>query len=400
MAIETDFIIAGSGIVGVSIAISLAKIDPGLRILVAEKESLPGIHASGRNSGVLHAGFYYTPDSLKAQFCREGNIELRNVIAKHNLPIREIGKVVVAKDDSDFEYLERLQQRGVDNDVKLYTYPRKRLEEFEPLAITHKGFLWSPTTAVSDPKLVISALKKDAEALGVKFRFGASVTFQDGQIYLNGEVVKYQHFINSAGSSSDRIAKEFGFANEYTMIPFMGLYKESSSKYLALRTLVYPTPHRINPFLGVHLTLTVQGKVKIGPTAIPLLGREQYNLFTTPSLADLKDSLIGVSALVKGDAHSLSKILLSELPNLLMKNQLNAAALLVPDVRNVSKWKKKSPGIRSQLVNIQNGKLEQDFKIEGDTRSTHVLNVVSPGWTSAIPFGAHIAKIAYAGSKN
>jgi L-2-hydroxyglutarate oxidase LhgO len=107
-----------------------------------------------------------------------------------------------------------------------------------------------------------------------------------------------------------------------------------------------------------------------------------------------------VSALVKGDAHSLSKILLSELPNLLMKNQLNAAALLVPAVRNVSKWKKKSPGIRSQLVNIQNGKLEQDFKIEGDTRSTHVLNVVSPGWTSAIPFGAHIAKIAYAGSKN
>jgi L-2-hydroxyglutarate oxidase LhgO len=395
MRTDFDFIIAGAGIIGISTSLALLDLDPALKILIAEKEQTLGAHASGRNSGVLHAGFYYSPDSLKAQFCRDGNYQLRKLISRYNIPIRDIGKVVVARSAEDVEALKQLETRGISNGVKVSLLNADELSRYEPLATTKDVFLWSPTTAVSDPKLILNAMAEDARARGVIIRLGAPIKFENGAIQIEGETLKYSHFINAVGAGSDRIAHQFGFANDYTMLPFMGLYRETSHDSIPISTLVYPAPHPINPFLGVHLTVTISGKVKIGPTAIPLLGREQYSLTKIPSFSDISDSLRGGYSLAKGKAHNLSRMISLEFPKFILANLVRDAATLVPMVSTVSRWKRREPGIRAQLVNLKSGELEQDFKIFGDSKSTHVLNVVSPGWTSAIPFGKHIADEAF-----
>jgi L-2-hydroxyglutarate oxidase LhgO len=171
----------------------------------------------------------------------------------------------------------------------------------------------------------------------------------------------------------------------------MGIYRSVEAKKLPLKRLVYPVPHPINPFLGVHFTLTLDGKVKIGPTAIPILGREQYSLGSGWSLSDIGQALVATNALIRGSAHSFSDILKSELPKLKQSLLVKESATLVPSARQIKEWKKKPPGIRSQLVNIKSGRLEQDFIVENFHNSTHILNAVSPGWTSAIPFGRWVA---------
>ena len=172
----------------------------------------------------------------------------------------------------------------------------------------------------------------------------------------------------------------------------MGVYRAVKSSTLPLTRLVYPVPHPVNPFLGVHFTLTLDGKVKIGPTAIPILGREQYSLFEGWSFADIGQAALATTALIRGEAHNFGEILKSELPKLREKSLVKESASLVPLALKVKGWQKKPPGIRSQLVNTKTGKLEQDFIVENFENSTHILNAVSPGWTSALPFGRWVAE--------
>jgi L-2-hydroxyglutarate oxidase LhgO len=179
---------------------------------------------------------------------------------------------------------------------------------------------------------------------------------------------------------------------EFAMIPFIGSYKATSISNLPLKRLVYPVPHTVNPFLGVHLTLTLNGRVKLGPTAMPVFGREQYSLLKGWSYPDILQIIKGVKSLVSGDAHDIGKIFKSELSKLKIKKLVEEAEILVPQSKNVLKWDKLQPGIRSQLVNLGSGELVQDFIVQTRLNCTHVLNAVSPGWTSSIPFGRYIAK--------
>ena len=389
--VRFDVIIIGAGIVGLSIGIALLQARPSLKILIADKEAGPGKHASGRNSGVIHAGFYYSPDSLKAKFCREGNAELRKLCIENEIPVLECGKVVVARNDEENARLDLLLSRGITNGVDLEIHEAKNLEKHEPLAKTHNRYLWSPKTAISDPGAVTTAMVKRFEGMGGKISYGYKVQLNEssGEVSVKGFDAKY--VINSAGAQSDRLARDLGMAKEYAMVPFMGIYRSVESKKLPLKRLVYPVPHPINPFLGVHFTLTLDGKVKIGPTAIPILGREQYSLASGWSLSDIGQALVATNALIRGGAHSFSDILKSELPKLKQSLLVKESATLVPNARQIRDWKKKPPGIRSQLVNIKSGRLEQDFIVENFHNSTHILNAVSPGWTSAIPFGRWVA---------
>ena len=388
---KSDVLIIGAGIVGLSVGIALLQARPSLKILVIDKEDGPGQHASGRNSGVLHAGFYYSPDSLKAKFCREGNAELRKLCIENEIPVLECGKVVVARNAEEDARLDLLFSRGITNGVELELHEATNLEKHEPLARTHGRYLWSPKTAISDPKAVTTAIVKRFESLGGKVSYSSKVQISEssGEVCVKGFEAKY--VINSAGAQSDRLARGLGMAKEYAMVPFMGIYRSVESKKLQLKRLVYPVPHPINPFLGVHFTLTLDGKVKIGPTAIPILGREQYSLASGWSLSDIGQALVATNALIRGSAHSFSDILKSELPKLKQSLLVKESATLVPSARQIKEWKKKPPGIRSQLVNIKSGRLEQDFIVENFHNSTHILNAVSPGWTSAIPFGRWVA---------
>lgn len=388
---KSDVLIIGAGIVGLSVGIALLQARPTLKILVLDKEADAGQHASGRNSGVLHAGFYYSPDSLKAKFCREGNAELRKFCIENEIPVLECGKIVVARNSEEDSRLDHLYSRGLSNGVEIEIHDAANLEKHEPLAKTHGRYLWSPKTAISDPRAVITAMVKRYRALGGRVTYCSEVQISEsfGEVYVKGFDTKY--VINSAGAQSDRLARGIGMSTEYAMLPFMGIYRFTEAKKLPLRRLVYPVPHPINPFLGVHFTLTLNGQVKIGPTAIPILGREQYSLTAGWTLTDFAQALLATSALIRGSAHSFSAILKTELPKLKQSLLVKESATLVPSARQITDWKAMSPGIRSQLVNINSGHLEQDFVIKNLYNSTHILNAVSPGWTSAIPFGRWVA---------
>jgi L-2-hydroxyglutarate oxidase len=390
---QTDVLIVGAGIVGLSIGISLLQAEKGLKVLVVDKEPAAGEHASGRNSGVLHAGFYYSPDSLKAKFCREGNLELRNLCRKNSIPIQECGKVVVSRNSEEDRRLDLLYSRGLSNGVELGLLEKSELSKYEPLAVTHQRFLWSPNTAISDPRTVTKAMVSKFEGLGGKLSYGQKIELQRTQDGVSAKNIRAKYVINAAGAQSDRLAKELGLAKRYAMVPFMGVYRAVSSNYLPLKRLVYPVPHPINPFLGVHFTLTLDGRVKIGPTAIPILGREQYSLFEGWSLSDIGQAITATRALIQGESHKFGEILKSELPKLRESFLVRESALLVPGAISIRKWQKKPPGIRSQLVDIKTGKLEQDFIVENFENSTHILNAVSPGWTSALPFGRWVAEM-------
>ena len=159
-----------------------------------------------------------------------------------------------------------------------------------------------------------------------------------------------------------------------------------------MQRLVYPVPHPINPFLGVHFTLTIDGKVKIGPTAIPIAGREQYSFTEGWSGSDISQALKGMKSLITGDSHDFGAILKSEWPKLIQKMLVKESTKLVPMANEVKDWSRKPPGIRAQLVHLPTGKLEQDFIVTTHINATHVLNAVSPGWTSSIPFGNYVTQ--------
>jgi len=388
--------VIGAGILGLSTGIEILKNGNGIAVEIFEKEFRPGTHASGRNSGVIHAGFYYSPDSLKAKFCKDGNIALTKLCQKHGIPIRNVGKVVVAKDSQESDRLNQLYERGKANGVEVHLYEAGRLVEFEPLAQTYENFLWSPSTSISDPNLVTEILKNEFLELGGVIRYNENVNIveKDSIITIDGSSISFNHIVNCAGAHSDRLARQVGLAKKYRVLPFKGAYYATSITNLPLRTLVYPVPHPINPFLGTHFTLTLDNKLKIGPTAMPVLGRENYSGIFDWNLTDTNEVLTGLGSLIRGEKHKLSEILRSEVPKLRKKKLLEQGIALIPSSINLSQknWMKKPPGIRGQLINIETGELEQDFVIEEKLNSTHVLNLVSPGWTSALSFSSWLVR--------
>jgi (S)-2-hydroxyglutarate dehydrogenase len=392
---KSDVLIIGAGVVGLSTGIALLQNRPSLKVMVAEKEKVIALHASGRNSGVIHAGFYYSPDSLKAKFCRDGNFELRKLAKKYGIPVKDVGKVVVTRNEDEDSRLNTLFERGIANGVDLEIHPEEKLKDFEPLAITHNSFMWSPNTGISDSISIVEAMRDEFFSLGGEIQFNSKVnlTKSHGEIHDSSNQFTFKHVVNAAGAQADRISRSVGVGTDYAMLPFMGVYRATSEKNLPLQRLVYPVPHPVNPFLGVHFTLTIDGKVKIGPTAIPIAGREQYSFIEGWSGSDIAQALKGMKSLITGDSHDFGAILKSEWPKIIQKFLVKESIKLVPSAVGVRDWQRKQPGIRAQLVHLPTGKLEQDFIVTSETNATHVLNAVSPGWTSSISFGRYVASI-------
>jgi L-2-hydroxyglutarate oxidase LhgO len=388
---DVDFLIVGGGILGLSIGLEILRNYPHSRTLIVEKEGSSGAHASGRNSGVLHAGFYYSADSLKAKFCADGNQELRKIIHDNGIPLLECGKVVVAQNEQELLQLRELHKRGNQNGVMQEILPAADLIKFEPNAITHKEFLWSPHTAVSDPKAVTRALEASFLAAGGSIIHHALFT-TNAQLEhrVNGQRIKAGRVVNVSGTGAIRIAHQLGQGVEYAQLPVLGLYKITDDRSVPLRTLVYPVPNPEYPFLGVHFTLTLDKKIKIGPTAIPILGAEQYSVGSRISKDDISGSVKAISSLLTKSPKLLMSLALSELPKVSTRRLVSDGQKLVPNTQAISSWKYKEPGIRAQLVKIDEGKFEMDFVVRSSNEVVHILNAVSPGWTAAIPFAKYI----------
>lgn len=388
MAAKTvDYLIIGGGIIGVNMALHLKRRNPASSVCVIDKEPELGLHGSGRNSGVLHAGFYYTANSLKARFTREGNASLKEYIRSRKLPLNECGKLVVAKDESEVPTLDELLKRGQTNGVELHKITEAEARQIEPRVKTCKYALWSPATATADPVPVMGAIRKDATDLGIEFQCSeAFVKSKGNHVWTTGGEYDAGYVVNAAGLYADRIGHAFGFGLNYSILPFKGLYLKSNEAAGSFRTNIYPVPNLKNPFLGVHVTVTADGHHKIGPTAIPAFWREQYNGLDNFKLTEMMQTLFqGLQLMTKAD-FDFRRLAREELrkyrrAHLVELSQSLATGLTLPSLDH---WG--PSGIRAQLLNLKNKSLEMDFVFEGDDKSFHVLNSVSPGWTCSIPF--------------
>ena len=388
-----DFGVIGAGIVGLAMANRVREIHPNATIAVFDKEDSIGRHASGRNSGVLHAGFYYSPDSLKAQLTRDGNQMLRDFCAQESIAVKTTGKVVVTQNESQIPALQELHRRGNANGVSTELISVEKLAEFEPLARTVQVALWSPNTAVANPLAVTKALAAKVVREGTVLKLGQKVTkATDQRISTDSENYTIGHVINTAGLYADKVAKQFGFCDDYAMLPFKGLYWYGNWAPGKLQRHVYPVPDVRNPFLGVHLTVTVEGRAKIGPTAIPIFSRESYSGFGGLSVKEILN-IIGIyPKFLTSSHHDVLGLIKSELPKYLQHHLVNQAKALVPSIRSQDFKERGNPGIRAQLLDTKNKKLEMDFVVRGDENSTHLLNAVSPAWTSALAMAEHVCR--------
>jgi L-2-hydroxyglutarate oxidase len=386
-----DFIIIGAGVIGLSVARELKRRHADSHIIVLEKEDHVGEHASGRNSGVLHAGFYYSKDSLKAKFTKEGNRALTRYCMEKQIPINRCGKLVVTRNADELVGLHELLARGQQNDIALDLITEAEAKEIEPRVKTFEQALFSPSTSSVDPKEVMKHMLADAKAEGIDVICDVKyLSHQGNQLTTTQGSYEAGYVINTAGLYADIIAKEFGFSADYTILPFKGLYLYASNSAEKLRTNIYPVPNLKNPFLGVHFTVTVDGKVKIGPTAIPAFWREHYQGFSRFNLQEIMAIVTREMGLFVNAGFDFRRLAMEEIKKYSRRILTNQAGELATDIHknNYQTWGK--PGIRAQLLNVKTRKLEMDFLMEGDDKSMHVLNAVSPAFTCSIPFASHV----------
>jgi (S)-2-hydroxyglutarate dehydrogenase len=390
---KTDFLVIGGGVIGLNIARDLRRRYGDSTVTLIEKESDCGLHASGRNSGVLHAGFYYAPQSLKAAFTRGGNQELTAYCEAKGLPINRCGKLVVAKDRHDHPALDELLRRGHANGIALDDISEQEAKTIEPRVKTCERALFSPTTSTVDPRRVLEAMKADAIRENVVIECGSQYLRRRGaSIDTTAGTYQAGYVVNAAGLYADRIARDFGFSERYRILPFKGLYLYSNQQPGALRTNIYPVPDLGNPFLGVHFTVTVNGHAKIGPTAIPALWREQYQGYRGFKFLEFAEILTRTFGLVVLSAFDFKRLAMREIAKYSRARLVSQAGALLEGVRldHFQKWG--PPGIRAQLLDLKQRKLEMDFILEGDRKSMHVLNAVSPAFTCSLPFSRYVGE--------
>ena len=388
---RTDYLIIGGGIIGINIALELKKRFPKESIIVLEKENSLGQHASGRNSGVIHAGFYYTSNSLKAKFTRQGNLALTKYCKFHKLPINSCGKLVVAFDSKELKVLDKLYERGKKNDVPLEMLSESDAKKIEPRIKTYKRALFSPSTATADPMMILDSMLKNAIKSGIIVdKQTQYLKSKNNIVYTNKDSYSAGYIVNASGLYADHVALNYGFSEKYRILPFKGLYLYGNEPIGAFKTNIYPVPNLANPFLGVHITIPVSGIAKIGPTAIPAFWREQYSGFDNFNIQEAINILYREAGLMFYSDFEFRKLAFSEIKKYNKRHLSKLASQLATGItpEKYNKWGK--TGIRAQLINIKTRRLEMDFVLEGDENSFHVLNAVSPGWTCAIPFSNHI----------
>ena len=394
---NADFLIVGAGIVGISVARELKKRFSDAKIIILEKEEKLGLHSSGRNSGVLHSGIYYPRNSLKAKICKQGATEMADYHLDHDIPINNIGKLLVTVNDYDLAQLKILEQRAKANDVEAEIIDTKQLKEMEPEAQSVCGkSLYVSSTKVGNPAKLIKNLNFEIQSKNIKILFKTSkIEFiaKERKVFINGnQKINYGHMINTAGFNADKIAHQYDVGTEYVLIPFRGKYwkvDEGFSK--KINHLIYPVPDLSLPFLGVHTTTLVDGSCYLGPTAFPALGRVNYHGFSGVKVNEaLKISKDLIRLFSKRGEKGLFDLAFMETKRSFKKGFVKSAQSILPNIQSKNISKSNKVGIRAQVMNINNGKLVNDFLIKKGDHSTHILNAISPAWTCAFPFARFI----------
>jgi L-2-hydroxyglutarate oxidase LhgO len=387
------YIIIGAGIMGMAIARCLKQKLPHTSILIIDKEPHEAAHASSRNSGVLHAGFYYTSDTVKAKFTIAGNHAMKRFCEEKGLAVNNCGKLVVAQNEAELQKLYELERRGQQNGSMVSLIDAQEAKTIEPNVRTYKKALYSPQTSSVDPQAVCKALRQELEDTGVVFSFETKYLGHKNQTILtNKGTFEAGMLINCAGLYAETIAHDFGFGQKYTLIPFKGLYLKYTKNKTDVRTHIYPVPNLKNPFLGVHFTKTVYGDIKIGPTAIPAFWREHYGHLHNFRLNELLSIGLQETKLFLTNAFGFRDLAWEEMKKYNRNYFIQLAQQMVETIDPNGFTETTPPGIRAQLLDKTTLKLVMDFLVEGDHHSIHLLNSISPAFTCSLPLAEYITQ--------
>lgn len=384
--------VIGAGIVGLAVARRLGQVRAGAEITVIDKETTVGAHQTGHNSGVVHAGIYYAPDSLKAILCRRGSTLLKEYCQEKGIAYNECGKLVVAMNKSEIPALDRIEERARGNQVAgMRRLGPEDIREIEPNAVGIAG-LHSPFTAITDYPAITRAYADDVVAAGGHLKLGQPVTAITSKpkgvaVRVGEEELLFDRVVICAGLQSDDVAELAGDNAEPSIVPFRGeYYRMVSTKNDLVNGLIYPVPDPNYPFLGVHFTRRIDGGIDIGPNAVLALKREGY-LRRDISPKDLFETLRwpGFQKL----ARKHWKMGVSEMVGSLSKHQfLNRARVYVPSLED-SDVVRGGAGVRAQAVD-RDGTLVEDFRIHRLGKVLAVRNAPSPGATSSLAIAEHI----------
>ncbi len=385
--------VVGAGIVGLAVARELAIRYPGISVTVLEKEDRVAVHQSGHNSGVVHAGVYYQPGSLKATLCRRGAAMTREFCQEHQVRLREFGKLIVAASEQELAGLAQIEDRATRNEVPgIRRVPKEELAGIEP-CIQGAAALYSPHTAAVDYPGMCEALATVIGAAGGKVLLETPVTAvhetaSGVQVRTaSGETLEFDYLVVCAGLQSDRFAAGLSRPGDLRIVPFRGEYYElAPGARQKVRGMVYPVPDPRYPFLGVHLTRHVDDTVHVGPNAVLALALEGYR-WSDISLAEVAQMARWPGAWQLARRHWRSGV--KEVSGSLSKRRyLASVRAYLPDLQMSDLVRSKS-GVRAQAVR-RDGSLEDDFVLQADGHVLLVRNAPSPAATASLAIAEHI----------
>ncbi len=395
---RADVLVVGGGIVGLATAYQLLRRRPGTRLVVVEQEAELGLHQSGHNSGVLHAGLYYAPGSLKARLCRAGKAQMEAYCDERGIPFERVGKLVVALDDSELDRFEALRDRAVANEVPgLEVVGPDRIREIEPHAAGIRA-LWSPATGIVDYGQVVRALAGDIASLGGSVETGRRVTGIDPRgrevlVSTTRGPIAAGNVVTAAGLWADRVARLAGDGSPEAIVPFRGDYYRLTPDATSLvHGLIYPVPDPRFPFLGVHFTRRIDGEVWAGPNAVLAFARRGYRRRDV----DLRD--LGAALGNRGFLRLAARYWrtgAAEMWRDLSKRAFHGALTrYVPELR-LDQITFGPSGVRAQALD-PDGTLVDDFRLGGSRRVLTVRNAPSPAATASLAIGSELAERALA----
>ena len=386
-----DVIVIGGGIIGVSSAWQLKRRFPDASILLVEKETALARHQTGHNSGVIHAGVYYQPGSLKADFCKRGAAQTIAFCQEHDLPLEQCGKLLVATDAVEYERMAALQERCIANGIDIERLDEKELRAREP-NIIGMGALWVPATGITDYLQITDKMADHFTALGGEIRTGCVVDrIEEGRetvkVRLGPDTLGSRYLLACGGLMADRLARMIGIAVDFQIVPFRGEYYRLPRKHDSIvNHLIYPIPDPELPFLGVHLTRMIDGSVTVGPNAVLGWKREGYGRFNF----DWQDAweMVTFPGFWSVIGNNLASGLSEMKDSLLKTGYLQRVRKYCPVIERDDLLPYPA-GIRAQAVK-RDGTLVHDFLFAESDRSLHVCNAPSPAATSAMPIGDYI----------
>jgi len=395
MSKNNPIIIIGAGMVGLSLANQLRERFKSKKVFIFEKENKIGLHSSGRNSGVLHAGIYYKPNTLKSRVCINGAKRLKKWCEEEKIEVLNCGKYIVAQDKHLDKQLDLIFDRGKKNGAKVEMISKKTFQSLVPFGrAASDRAIWSPNTSVVNPKEVVAKLKEKLSSNNVSFYLNHkmnSIDFSKKRItFKQDDLLKefpFEHIFNCAGAYSDEVARLCGIAKNFKMLPFKGVYWElNKDSQIEFNTNLYPVPDLNVPFLGVHVTPSINGEIFLGPSAIPAFGRENYKwIENIELLKTLQFSQILSSQFLKNE-NGFRKYAIEQGLHGFKYFFFKSAQKLIPNLKIDDLILSKKVGIRPQLFDTSSNKLNQDFLIENYKNTTHILNAISPAFTASFEF--------------